>query len=234
METSASMFRRLVEALPYGKRLPTAVYVYRDGPALAGGPLADILNELVRVHSVGDEFNVLKFRTDLPRISFLSYPDFFEVAHPPLRSALALDLATGRAFATDYCDSLNPPILHRKELFLPPDHESATTFKALSMAEEAAGLYHDTTAIGFRQNWERLLVERGVVIEGHSLRRTSPGTGASVSVVEVHRHRTALTRYTLSRPVKTLVEYGQLPVGTTFFDYGCGLGADVRGLRDWP
>ena len=48
----------------------------------------------------------------------------------------------------------------------------------------------------------------------------------------MHRHKTALTRYTLSKPVKTLLEYGQLPAGATLFDYGCGLGADVRGLRE--
>ena len=29
-----------------------------------------------------------------------------------------------------------------------------------------------------------------------------------------------------------MVEYGQLPTGASFFDYGCGLGADVRGLRE--
>lgn len=48
----------------------------------------------------------------------------------------------------------------------------------------------------------------------------------------VHRHKTALTRHTLSKPVKTLIEYDQLQPGLTFFDYGCGLGADIRGIRE--
>jgi len=47
----------------------------------------------------------------------------------------------------------------------------------------------------------------------------------------VERHKTALTRYELSKPVKSLLEYGLLKAGTTFFDYGCGQGSDVRGLE---
>lgn len=48
----------------------------------------------------------------------------------------------------------------------------------------------------------------------------------------VQRHKTALVRYELSKPVRTLLEYGQLRSGVTFFDYGCGQGADVTGLRN--
>ena len=32
-------------------------------------------------------------------------------------------------------------------------------------------------------------------------------------------------------PVKSLLEYGALRPGRTFFDYGCGQGSDVRGLQ---
>ena len=35
----------------------------------------------------------------------------------------------------------------------------------------------------------------------------------------------------VSKPVKSLLEYGLLRPGTTFFDYGCGRGADFRGLQ---
>jgi hypothetical protein len=43
--------------------------------------------------------------------------------------------------------------------------------------------------------------------------------------------RESMTRYDLSKPVKTLLEYGMLKVEMTFFDYGCGQGSDVRGLQ---
>ena len=46
----------------------------------------------------------------------------------------------------------------------------------------------------------------------------------------VARHRTAIKRYDLSRPVKRLLERGLLRKDDTFFDYGCGHGMDVEGL----
>jgi DNA phosphorothioation-associated putative methyltransferase len=51
------------------------------------------------------------------------------------------------------------------------------------------------------------------------------------SVPSVERHKTAMTRYELSKPVKSLLEFGLLKPGTSFFDYGCGQGSDVRGLQ---
>lgn len=49
--------------------------------------------------------------------------------------------------------------------------------------------------------------------------------------VQVARHKTALTRVSLSRPMATAVADGLLPDGVTVFDYGCGKGDDIRYLR---
>lgn len=46
--------------------------------------------------------------------------------------------------------------------------------------------------------------------------------------VEIERHRTAIGRTTLSRPVKSAVLDGLLAEGMSFFDYGCGRGDDLR------
>ena len=53
---------------------------------------------------------------------------------------------------------------------------------------------------------------------------------AHVTATEVHRHRTAMTRTDLSKPVTLALEYGVLGRGCTFFDYGCGRGYDVDRL----
>lgn len=228
--------------LPYGKTLPTAIYVHRETPVCKMGPIAEILELLVRRHSIAHDFNVVKFRTDAPRVSFLAYRDFDDDPHPALQKAIAVDLVSGRSYATSYQDNLNPPILHRKELLLAPDHPRIPDFAALSAAEERAGLYANAATIGFRANWQRLLCSRGVAIEGHSLRYIDGSDNGNYDGLHsrseyairpiVHRHKTALTRYGFSKPVKSLIEYDQLPPGTTFFDYGCGLGDDVRALRE--
>jgi hypothetical protein len=52
------------------------------------------------------------------------------------RQAVALDLVTGKVWRTDYSDNGNPPILHRKESFVPVDHPRREEFEAFTRAEE--------------------------------------------------------------------------------------------------
>src|SRR5258706_1583052 len=183
-------------------------------------------------HELGPAFNVIKFRTDEMKVSFLSYPAFIDEAHPVLHNAVTIDLVTGHARHTDYNQNLNPPILHRKEQFLPEHHPCRATFEALTRAEETEGLYDDTATIGFKLNWERVLAEKGVGIVGHSLHRLVEAVGTATETAPfIERHKTALTRYELSKPVKSLLEYGMLKADSTLFDYGCGQGSDVRGLQ---
>ena len=49
--------------------------------------------------------------------------------------------------------------------------------------------------------------------------------------VEVERHRAAITRVELSRPVRLAIESGIMTIDTTIFDYGCGIGGDVKRLK---
>lgn len=45
-----------------------------------------------------------------------------------------------------------------------------------------------------------------------------------------NRHRTALVRGALSRPVQLAADLGLVTTESTFFDYGCGRGDDIAGL----
>jgi hypothetical protein len=227
-------YKAAIYQVPFGKRLPTALYVFRDARPSLGTALDNLVAQAAAVFQVGSECNLLKLRTDELKLSFLAYPEFFATAHPALRQAVTVDLRTGKARHSDYTANPNPPILHRKESFLPADHPCRGEFEALTRQEEAAGLYERPETIGFKLNWERLLAEKGLVIEGHSLRRAEPAASNGAPTpkpAEVHRHKTALTRYDLSKPVKSLLEYGLLKPGSSLFDYGCGQGADVNGLQ---
>jgi hypothetical protein len=238
-------YREQVDRIPYGKRLPTALYVHRAGLTGVGGSLGELLDQAVARYQVSEQFNLVKFRMDELKLSFLAYPAFDSDPHPALRHAIAIDLATGRARHTDYGDNANPPILHRKETFLPGEHPLREQFEELTRAEEAAGLYESHETIGFRLNWEKLLVSKGLVIRGHTLEKAEAReakadvdeheNGKQSAEIEtgvvIERHKTAMTRYDLSKPVKTLLEYGMLKAEATFFDYGCGQGSDVRGLQ---
>ena len=168
-------YQQYVAALAFGKRLPMAVYVYRGEPVSFGEALDRLLAQVMAAFQVGSEFNVVKFRTDELKVSLLFYPRFFDDPHPALRRAVTIDLVRGKARHADYGDNPNPPILHRKEAFLPPDHPKRTMFSALSEAEEAAGLYANTATIGFKLNWERLVASKGLRYGGHRLLAAVPG-----------------------------------------------------------
>jgi hypothetical protein len=234
------LYQKCVSSLGFGKRLPGALYVLRGEGIDFGAELDQLLEQLVAVFAVGPEFNLIKFRTNELKVSFLYYPDFMADPHPSLRHAITIDLVSGKSRHTDYAGNPNPPILHRKEAFLPEGHPMRAHFSDLTMAEEAAGLYEHTATIGFKLNWERLLREKNVAIKRHSLVQSDKGNHAVSPLgqdenerpgrVVVDRHKTAMTRYELSKPVKTLLEYGLLSTDTTVFDYGCGQGSDVRGL----
>ena len=222
-----------IEGIQFGKKLPEAIYVHRDGQNALPPDLQVAIQKVAVEHGAGLEFNMLKLRLREPKISFLAYPTFFDDAHPSLAKAVTVDLLTGRARITDYGANPNPPILHRKESFLQANHPRRGEFSLLTRAEEAAGLYKQTATIGFKLNWERLLAAKGLRIEGHRLCRTETAAPLAEPVGQpvIDRHKTALTRYDLSKPVKSLLEHGILRKGTTVFDYGCGLGADIKGLH---
>jgi hypothetical protein len=243
-------YKTLVAQISFGKRLPNAIYVYwGDAPNL-GHELNLLVAQVLAQSQISAKFNVLKFRTDELKISLLNYPTFMQDAHPSLCHAITVDLVTAKARHADYSDNHNPPILHRKETLLTTDHPRYREFEALSKAEDAAGLYEHTSTIGFKLNWEQLLLTKELRIVGHTLVKANKGEHGAMGegthhpasgfqlpsthkeeTIVVDRHKTAMKRYDLSKPVKTLLEYGILKAGTTVFDYGCGQGSDVRGLQ---
>jgi DNA phosphorothioation-associated putative methyltransferase len=158
-----------------GKLLPTALYVHRS--ALDGlDPLLRVYEGCARAYLGEIEgANLIKLHRGSGRVSYLAYPEFETDPHPALRRSVTLDLATREIACLDYAASANPPVLHRKETFLAPDHPLAATFARLTKQEEAHGLLEDTASIGTREGWEGHLREAGWMLRGHRLVRRRGG-----------------------------------------------------------
>lgn len=181
--------------------------------------------------------NVGKYNLRTGRVSLLAYPDFFDAPFPELVAAWIF--APGSDQPTSfrrYDDSLNPPILHRKELLLPSSHPEYAHWTALTATAEGLGLFDDIATIGFRLNWQRLIASKGYQLIGDAFVPLANDLGAAeanhqaVCREGVQRHLTALSRTSLSAPVQLLSRLGLLSPGKTFFDYGCGRGGDVSAL----
>lgn len=183
--------------------------------------------------------NVVKLNLTSWRISLLRYDDFFDAPFPVLLEAWSLS-APGEPTVTyrSYLDSLNPPILHRKELLLPPSHPLRPKFEEITRQAEALGLFDETATIGFRESWFRLVADKGYKIVGADfmpIGNAEPGSDRTPAEISEHapvcRHLTALSRGSLSAPVQLLIRHALLSQGKEMFDYGCGKGDDVATLN---
>ena len=100
---------------------------------------------------------LVKFSTESPKISYLTYADFDHNPHPPLLSSTIVNLETGSASQRDYRQVDNPPILHRKETFLSPNDPRYSDFAHLTQQEVELGLLKESRLIGTRRQWEQRL-----------------------------------------------------------------------------
>lgn len=115
--------------------------------------------------------NLIKLHRHDPKVSYLSYPDFDRDPHPSLKGSLVVPLQSLEVRYRDYSEAENPPILHRKEEFVPGEYPGRDRFVKLTRSEEQWGLYSEPATIGTKSGWQGLLEERGLVLKGHRLCR---------------------------------------------------------------
>ncbi len=164
---------------PVGKLLPDDLYVHRRA--------LDALDPVLRVYEgCGRAYlgevegaNVIKIHRRSGKLSYLVYPDFDADPHPALLRCVRLNLRTRQIDCYEYGHSANPPVLHRKESFLPPGDEHHARFARLTAQEEKHGLLDEPGGIGTRDGWARRLAERGFVLKGHRLIRSGRPAAAA-------------------------------------------------------
>jgi len=207
-----------------GKILPDALYVHiwameKIDPLLkAYEKEARVANKKIA------ETTIVKFNTDKPKISYLCYPDFDTNPHPALKYSIVVDMTNLKVSCWDYSNSENPPILHRKETFVTPEYPGYEMFAQLTRWEQVLGLLGNARFIGTKKEWEAFLKEKGIAFVGHNL--VCPINNNNKPKIE--RHKAARFRKVISRPVRLALQADLFTPETTFFDYGCGHGADVE------
>jgi DNA phosphorothioation-associated putative methyltransferase len=228
-------YKQLVNSLPIGKRLPDAVYLHQSYLDDAPSELTDFVEKISEEHGGNFDWNVLKLHRRDHKVTLLSYPGFDEDSYPPLEQSLTIDLVRSSVRRTSFANSDNPPILHRKETLVPSDYPHATHFAALTEEGERAGLYENAKRIGFRKNWERVILQKGcALIDGRIVRRAdtvATSTAADVVDIDIQRHLTAVDRDKLSTPMQSLARHGYLDGDHSILDFGCGKGHDLLELE---
>ena len=232
-----SEYKSLVKQISIGKQLPDSVYLHELAidslPKQLGSHLA---RALIDLELDDKDWNILKFFKRDHKVTLLHYPGFFDDSYPTLHTSYTVDLAKATVRKANYNKSDNPPILHRKETFLKPDHPLVPKFVEITKEGEAIGLYEKTTRIGFKSNWEKLIKSKGYFLDEHGrLQALSdkpiPQSNPSNFNGEVERHKTAIDRNQLSQPMQALARHNYLNGEYSILDYGCGKGDDVRELE---
>jgi len=221
-----------------GKKVLNNVYWHYS---LTATQSAEIQATVVEAEALADlkpglDYNVVKYDGKSKALSLLSYPEFFEVPFPALERSYRINLAAQRVEKRNYQTSLNPPILHRKELLLSNDAPNIEQFRQITETAEQLGLFENPIQIGFKQAWEALIAEKGfqlvdyqfVPIGNDETDEYQPTE--SIESQTISRHLTALSRSNLSAPMQCLARHGFLDGSLTVFDYGCGKGDDIRNL----
>lgn len=217
----------LCQRSPVGKLLPDALYVHYSALKVLDPKLQAYEKQARQLAALSEEATLIKFSTRKPTISFLFYPEFDRDPHPTLQASIQVNLSTQAVECRDYSHTENPPLLHRKETFVTRDYPLYKEFSALTQQEEVLGLLSNPRTIGTRQGWEQRLREYQVQLQGHCLVSQSVPSSPQPKF-KIERHKAAIARGALSKPVRLALEAGLFGPETQFFDYGCGQGGDLE------
>ncbi|MGK7890024.1 MAG: DNA phosphorothioation-associated putative methyltransferase [Leptolyngbyaceae cyanobacterium] len=246
IELNQTTFTHLCQQSTVGKRLPKALYVHVSALKALDGELQEyeaIAHTILTAnphplpHPPTHPPTLIKFNFTAFQIAYLIYPDFDTDPHPALQCSIQVSLDTLSINHRDYSTTDNPPILHRKDTFVTPDYPHYPIFRHLTQQEEVMGLLDNSRTIGFRTAWEKRLCDpvnqHYLQIHNHSLACALPSGSNSqnpkskIQNPKIQRHKAAIARATCSKPIRLAVEAGLFPTDTTYFDYGCGHGADI-------
>ncbi|MCW3817844.1 DNA phosphorothioation-associated putative methyltransferase [Micromonospora sp. DR5-3] len=158
---------------PIGKLTPDALYVHAS--ALGSlDPLLRVYEGCARaLTGAVPGATLIKFTRTAAKVSYLAYPSFDQDPHPALSVSLRADLPRLHVKYRDFSASANPPVLHRKETFVPEGYPGREKFSRLTRQEERAGLLEEALTIGTRAGWQRRLDELGYRLAGHRLVRAA-------------------------------------------------------------
>ncbi|MFA9459507.1 DNA phosphorothioation-associated putative methyltransferase [Thiohalorhabdus methylotrophus] len=154
-----------------GKLTPEALYLHKSAVETLP-PVLRIYEGCARV-LLGDieaEY-LIKLNRTKPKISYLLYPEFEQDPHPALKESWVVSLHELSEKHYSFEERENPPILHRKETFIPESHPFWEKFARLTRQEEKWDLFDEPQAIGTRNGWAAKLEEKGAQLRGHRLVR---------------------------------------------------------------
>lgn len=124
-------------------------------------------------------WNVVKFNLkDNNKLSFLRYESFEELEFPTLIESCQVDLMLKTAKIRNH-SATNPPVLHRKELLMHPDHPELEKFQSLTTELQRLGAFKNIVKLGTKLRWQDELDRLNIVIKDHVTNKTGEQNNVS-------------------------------------------------------
>lgn len=150
-----------------GKIISGFMYAHKSATSLLQKKHSHSLNKSLQLLNDFEHWNVIKFNLrDDTNLSFLEYESFEKHEFPCLIQSCQVDLKAHTIKVRKH-STFNPPVLHRKELLIRPDHPEANKFKKLTLQLETLGAFKNIVKLGTKNRWADELNRLNIVIKDH-------------------------------------------------------------------
>jgi len=150
-----------------GKRVGGFMYIHKSAQKLLAVNYSDAIDKSLLLLRDFSTWNVIKLNIKNPeKLSFLEYESFEHAEFPILFRSCQVDLKLKKIQIRQHSKN-NPPVLHRKELLVHPNHPDRAKFLSLTAQLEDLGAFKNIVKLGTKHRWEDELTKLNIVIKDH-------------------------------------------------------------------
>ena len=156
-----------------GKRVGGFMYIHKSSRHLIANNYSEAIQKSLPLLHEFSTWNVIKFNIKNPeQLSFLEYESFAHAEFPSLFRSCQVDLQLKKTTIRHH-SSDNPPVLHRKELLVHPNHPDREKFQGLTAQLESMGAFENIVKLGTKLRWQAELARLAITVHNHLAIRTS-------------------------------------------------------------
>jgi len=150
-----------------GKRVGGFMYIHKSGQKLLSKEYLKTIEKSLPLLSDFSTWNVIKLNIKNPKqLSFLEYESFKYYEFPTLFRSCQVDLQLQKIKVRRHSAN-NPPVLHRKELLVHPNHPELEKFQRLTAELENMGAFKNIVKLGTKLRWQEELVRLQITVQNH-------------------------------------------------------------------
>jgi DNA phosphorothioation-associated putative methyltransferase len=151
----------------HGKQVGGFMYAHKNALSALPTKYLIIAEASLRLDNEFSTWNVIKFNLkNDQRLSLLEYDDFDKMEFPCLHHSCQVDLKIGSLKIRKHSPA-NPPVLHRKELLIHPEHPELAKFKNLTSELEKLGAFANIVKLGTKLRWQDELKRLKINVKNH-------------------------------------------------------------------